>query len=244
MLDVSGSMNQGGVMRDVRTYLEKEVLRSMARTGDSFTLILFGEGARPVVSRRIGAQDDVEALSRELSLLKADDDYTDLGIALETLEEALASRTDGSATPLALFITDGKNAPPPGSPYSGRNIAVDQRFLDTGKKIAMKGWQLYVIGLGEGTDAPAVAASVAGSTLASPSEALNPTELAAYAAQTETVAVRRAEDTAAGAAGSASGPSGTGEDGIPLIALIAGAGAAAVLGIILLIRKRNTKEAA
>lgn len=252
VLDVSGSMNQGGIMRDVQAYLEKDVLRGQARIGDSFSLILFGESARPTISRKIGTPEDIEALSRELSRLKADDDYTDLGIAMETLEGALASRIDGSATPLALFITDGKNAPPPHSPYAGKDISVDERFLSAGKKIAMKGWQLYVIGLVEGTDAPAVAASVAGSTLSSPSEALNPTELASYVAQSEKAAGQRAEENAAAgmASGAASSPAAdeapgsarTGEDGIPLIALLAGAGAAVALGIILLIRRKSAEK--
>jgi len=46
---------------------------------------------------------------------------------------------DGAFKPLALFITDGKNAPPPSSPYAGTDLSVDARFKDIGRKISKKG---------------------------------------------------------------------------------------------------------
>ena len=164
-----------------------------------------GEKPRTLLSRQLESEADREVLAREIAAIRADDGYTDLGLALESLESALASRTDGSAQAVALFITDGKNAPAPSSPYSGKDLSVDVRFKDIGRKISMKGWQLYVVGLGSQTDAAAVASAVEGSVLAAPKEALAAESLSAYVAETA-----KATEERSVAAGSAAGGAGTG----------------------------------
>ena len=45
ILDVSGSMNEERKFVNVQDYLEEEVIDGLLRTGDSFTLITFGNAA-------------------------------------------------------------------------------------------------------------------------------------------------------------------------------------------------------
>lgn len=168
VLDLSGSMNDGEVLDQVTGYLARELVRPILKVGDRFSLIGFGERATLLFDREIAAARDLDAVEAQLRGLVADQDYTDMGTALETLDAALESRKNDPRRQVALFVTDGKNAPPPASPYSGKDLSLDERFLATGKKISAKGWRLYVIGLGEDTDAPAVAAAVEGSSLAAP----------------------------------------------------------------------------
>jgi hypothetical protein len=241
VVDVSGSMRESGIIAEVRSYLDAEVVKSLVRVGDRFTLIAFGSGARTAIRKDIASEADIAALSKEIAALRATDEYTDLGAALEAFDAALESRSDGAYRPVALFITDGKNAPPPGSSYAGKDLSVDERFRDTGKRIAMKGWKLFVVGLGSQTDAPAVAAAVEGSTLVTapvngPSSgggtsgssgagtagaggsgvaaALGGEQLDAYLADTEkTAANAAAAADAAGAAGGAGAGDGSGAAG-------------------------------
>ncbi|GAB1483546.1 hypothetical protein MASR2M78_23620 [Treponema sp.] len=183
-LDISGSMQKHGVFQDVKAYIEKEFLRSLLKKGDRFTLITFGEEARLLSTRTISSDSDLTALIADLQDLKALSDFTDLGMALEKLDAEMASRLDGSYRPVAVFITDGKNAPPPESKYSGIDLSVDERFADTGKRIAQKGWLLYVVGLGEESDAKAVAEVVEGSSLSEGAEALKAAPVIEYLAGT------------------------------------------------------------
>ncbi|MFA6504444.1 MAG: vWA domain-containing protein, partial [Treponemataceae bacterium] len=140
--DVSGSMRTSGVVPEVKSYLKKEVVQAILKPGDRFTLIAFGSEARTLLSRNIETDADKDAIAKEIEAVRTDDAYTDIGIALEKLDEALGSAKDGARRPIAVFITDGKNAPPKSSPYSGKNLSVDQRFKDVGRRIAMKGWNL------------------------------------------------------------------------------------------------------
>jgi hypothetical protein len=100
-------------------------------------------------------------------MLKADDDYTDIGSALEYLFTLLSQSKEDTNTQNTqiLFITDGNNTPPKTSPYYGKDLSVDERFQETGRKISQAGWFIYVIGIGKETDAQHIAQAIPGSML-------------------------------------------------------------------------------
>jgi hypothetical protein len=182
VLDVSGSMNGERKFLNVKEYLEREVFGNLLKTGDTFTLISFGDSAAERFSRTISSEEDKTALLMELQNLEADDDYTDLGAALEKLSEVLEKRGDAGVRRVILFITDGRNAPPKASSYWGKDLAVDERFQSIGEKISKGGWFLYVIGIGgeDGTDAPLVAGAVPGSVYQSAGSDLSGLDVNSY----------------------------------------------------------------
>lgn len=256
-VDVSGSMSEKGVFKDVKAYLERDLVRPLLKVGDRFTLIVFGKGARALPTKTIESAADIDAVVASIKDLKAGEDFTDLGSALEALDGAMASRSDGTYRPVAVFITDGKNAPPPTSPFSGKDLSVDDRFTQSGRRIAQKGWFLYVVGLGDKNDAEVVAGAVAGSTAiggssptedaggasgkaGNPSEALSAAPLIAYLDETEKEAEKRAEATAAAKAAAEKPEAGT----LPVI--LAAAGGVVILGafvfLILLVKRRAEKK--
>ncbi len=255
-VDVSGSMAQSGTFEDVKKYLENEVLRPILKPGDRFTLIPFGTQARAQPTLTIASAGDVDEAVAVIRNLKASDGHTDLGTAVEALESAMQARSDGAFRPVAVFLTDGKNAPPPESPFSGKDLSVDERFAGAGQRIAKKGWFLYVIGLGEQTDAATVAAVVEGSALVESKEALKAEPLETYlektAATTETranVAAGAATGVSGGADGAASGATGNAGSkqagnfpfGI-LAGAILGAAVLVVMALVLGRRKKKTED--
>jgi hypothetical protein len=252
-VDVSGSMAESGDFEEVKDYLETEVLRPLLKPGDRFTLIPFGTAARAQATRTIAGAGDVDAAVKAIRNLQAADGFTDLGTAVEALESAMQSRSDGAYRPVAVFLTDGKNAPPPESPFSGKDLSVDERFAGAGQRIAKKGWFLYVIGLGEKTDAATVAKVVEGSALVESTKALETKPLETYLETTAAVAEERA-NVAAGAAGGtgsgtgdASAAAGAGADrnqagGFPFGILAGGIlGAAALAAIAVALGRRKKK---
>ncbi|MDR1177604.1 MAG: VWA domain-containing protein [Spirochaetaceae bacterium] len=163
ILDVSGSMNTDRKFPNVIDYIEKEVLDGLLKTGDTFTLITFGDTAQERLSRTLSGEDDRSALRGEFRKLEAGENYTDIGTALETLADILERRNVPDVRRVILFITDGKHAPPPSSPYYGKDLSVDERFRSAGEKISRGGWFLYVIGIGGETDVKTIAGAVDGS---------------------------------------------------------------------------------
>ncbi|MDR1389024.1 MAG: VWA domain-containing protein [Treponema sp.] len=162
ILDVSGSMEEQNKFPNVQAYLEGEVVNGLLKTGDHFTLITFGDSAQETLSKSITSEADRTALRDELYALKPDNDFTDIGTAMEKLVEVLEKTEESSVRRVILFITDGLNAPPPGSRYRGVNLSLDDRFRELGEKVSQSGWFLYVIGIGGETDAQVIATAVPG----------------------------------------------------------------------------------
>jgi hypothetical protein len=208
ILDISGSMNEQGKFANVKEYLNTEVFDGLLQTGDSFTLITFGNTAKESFSRVISSDADKGELRRLLQNLKADNHFTDIGTALETLSAVLEKRGDPQTRQVILFITDGKNTPPRESPYYEKDLSVDEKFLSIGEKISKAGWFLYVIGIGGQTDAKTIADAVPGSVYAPTDEKLSDVEVRSFAGKTdaglregEEERRRRAEEDAAGERG-------------------------------------------
>jgi Mg-chelatase subunit ChlD len=214
ILDVSGSMNEERKFVNVQDYLEKEVIDGLLQTGDSFTLITFGNAAAARFSRTIDSDAAKAALRRDLRSLEADDDYTDIGIAMEKLAELLERRRESGVRQLILFITDGKNTPPPQSPYAGKDLELDEKFRSIGEKISKGGWFLYVIGIGSGTDAEKIAQAVEGSVYQNTDAELSDLQIDAYVEKVDEAAAIR------------EGAAVPGEGDIPAPAFLAGAAAA------------------
>ena len=182
ILDVSGSMNEEGKFQAVKSYLERDIFARVVGPGDRVTLVLFGNTPRKVFSEQIVEESDKQTLLERINMLKADDDYTDIGSALEylfTLLPQTKEDTDTQNTQI-LFITDGSNTPPKSSPYYGKDLSVDERFRETGRKISQAGWFIYVIGIGKETDAQHIARAVPGSVLEETDTELSDVQIPEY----------------------------------------------------------------
>lgn len=193
ILDVSGSMNERAKFANVKEYLEKDVFGTLLKVGDSFTLITFGNSAEEILSRSVSSEEVKRELLARVRALGADDNYTDIGTAMEKLSEVLSSRGSTDARQVILFITDGKNTPPRSSPYHGKDLSLDERFRSVGEKISKSGWFLYVIGIGTETDARKIADSVSGSVYHRTDESLSGVAVEEYVAKVDDAAKVREE---------------------------------------------------
>jgi Mg-chelatase subunit ChlD len=194
ILDISGSMINQNKFSNVKEYLNREVINGLLKNGDTFSLITFGNDAAERFSRFVGSDSDRESISADLAKIEADQDHTDIGMAMEKLAEVLERREQSGVRRVVLFITDGLNAPPPGSPYNGKDLALDERFQSLGEKISRGGWFLYVIGIGGQTDARTIADAVPGSVLQTTGSSLEGLDVESYVNQVEEEA--RAKETA------------------------------------------------
>jgi Mg-chelatase subunit ChlD len=185
ILDISGSMINQNKFSNVKEYLNREVIDGLLKNGDTFSLITFGDYATERFSRSVNSDSDRESIRTDLAKIEADHNYTDIGMAMEKLAEVLERREQSGVRRVVLFITDGLNAPPPGSPYIGKDLVLDERFRSLGEKISRGGWFLYVIGIGGQTDARAIADAVPGSVLQTTGSGLEDLDVESYVNQVE-----------------------------------------------------------
>ncbi len=184
VLDVSGSMNEEKKFQAVQSYIEQDLFPNLLKPNDQFTLILFGNNPRQAFSEKITDDSSRKQILERVRKLKADDNYTDIGMALEYLFDLL-SGMKGQGEVKVIFITDGKNTPPRTSPYYGKDLSVDARFREIGKKISQEGWYIYVIGIGKETDAKHIVSAVEGSVLRETDTKLQNVKVEEYLDQTE-----------------------------------------------------------
>jgi hypothetical protein len=197
ILDVSGSMINQNKFSNVKEYLSGEVIDGLLKNGDTFSFITFGDYAAERFSRSVNSDSDRESIRTDIAKIEPDHNYTDIGMAMEKLAELLEQREQSGVRRVILFITDGLNAPPPGSPYSGKDLALDERFRSLGEKISRGGWFLYVIGIGGQTDAQAIADAVPGSVLQTTGSGLEGLDVDSYVSQVEKEARIKEEAEAA-----------------------------------------------
>jgi hypothetical protein len=153
ILDVSGSMNDQNRFTNVQDYLDTEIIDKFIEYGDVFTLVTFGEKVEERFTRTITSNSGKESLKSELRRIKPDENYTDIGMAMEKLAEILGKQEIIETRQVVLFITDGLNAPPPESKYRGVDLSADENLKSLGEKISRGSWFLYIIGIGDKTAA-------------------------------------------------------------------------------------------
>ena len=119
---------------------------------------------------------------------------------MEKLAGLLERRREPGVRQLILFITDGKNTPPPRSPYAGKDLELDEKFRSVGEKISKGGWFLYVIGIGSGTDAEKIAQAVEGSVYQNTDAELSDLRIGAYVEKVDEAAAIREAAAGEGAA--------------------------------------------
>ncbi|MDR1306145.1 MAG: VWA domain-containing protein [Treponema sp.] len=193
ILDVSGSMQDESKFANVQEYLDREVVNGLLKPGDQFTLVTFGDSAEERLSRPVNSGEDKAALVSELRGLQPDNNWTDIGMAMEKLAEILERREETGVRRVILFITDGINIPPPESKYRGVDLSVDERFKTLGEKISRGSWFLYVIGIGGQTAARDVAGLIPGSQLQSTGPDLSGVDVNSRITQLEEEERARAE---------------------------------------------------
>lgn len=148
VLDISGSIkNQFAHITDI---LDKSIVKKRLEVGDYFVLIPFGDVAFPMYSGQILREEDKDSISNTLHVMKADNNWTDIGQALhEALSQivSLKQQNFNLYEPLVLFITDGDITTSSQSPYYQQKV--DEIFTDPLIKNTplYNGW--YYVGIGK-----------------------------------------------------------------------------------------------
>jgi hypothetical protein len=185
ILDVSGSMNDQNRFTNVQDYLDTEIIDNFIEYGDVFSLVTFGEKVEERFTRTITSTSGKVSLKEDLRRIKPDENYTDIGAALEKLAEILEEQKNIDTRQVVLFITDGLNAPPPDSKYRGIDLSADEGLKSLGEKISRGSWFLYVIGIGGKTAAQDVVNLIPGAELQATGSDLSDVDVGRRIAQLE-----------------------------------------------------------
>ncbi len=158
LLDKSLSMENN--IEEVKNYIESFIIDKIIIDGDRLLIINFyGETERflDTVVANENARNDVK---RRLETVSADGRFTDIGSALDRLNETAGDETE--TLRYMLLITDGKQEAPPGTKYYSPDGSFNHELLKHTKTIQKKGWKIEVLGIGKLNKAADIAEKLSG----------------------------------------------------------------------------------
>ena len=149
ILDVSTSMVP--FFEEIKIFIEGPILNEILIGGDYLYFYTFGEFIRPRVDKFIELPRDSIKVSDIIHSISADEEATDIGLALEALDEKLEENLPFDDS-VVFFITDGRNDPLPESPYAGVDIYAEGAF-DAYQKIRKGNYKVMLLSIGPQTAA-------------------------------------------------------------------------------------------
>jgi Mg-chelatase subunit ChlD len=160
-LDRSLSMENkiDAVKNYATTYLVDQVLIP----GDRFIVVAFYGKADIVVSQTIGGDPDKTAVKKVIAGLRGNGRFTDIGNALDVLQQQATPLENDGRKKFILLLTDGIQEAPPTSRYWSKDGRFNHAFLANTKTIQKKGWKIQILGIGTDTAARDLARELDGS---------------------------------------------------------------------------------
>ncbi|WP_319476902.1 vWA domain-containing protein [Marispirochaeta aestuarii] len=159
VLDKSLSMVEE--IDSVKEYVVDELIEKTLIPGDFFLVIQFYGTAELLLAEEVG-RDNRESLTEEMRSILADGRFTDIGNALDTLQNTLKRYDDRDRRRYMLLITDGIQEAPPESQYYSPDGSFNHQFLENSKIIQKQGWKIHILGIGSGSAARELAETLSG----------------------------------------------------------------------------------
>jgi len=145
LLDRSLSMEQE--FASLQKYVENNIFDTVLQNGDSITMIAFYGEIQPLVSGVFGRDVEISDLNTLLYSLHPDRHYTDIGSALDHLEESVETNSRAGYPSYVLLLTDGIHEGPPGSPYPGKTDTFSHPLLELQKQSQYEGWNICLLAI-------------------------------------------------------------------------------------------------
>ncbi len=147
----------------VRNYATTYLVDQVLIPGDRFIVVAFYGKADLVVSQTIGGEADKAAVKKVIAGLRGNGRFTDIGNALDVLQEQVAPLENDGRKKFILLLTDGIQEAPPTSKYWSKDGTFNHAFLANTKTIQKKGWKIQILGIGTDTAARDLARELDGS---------------------------------------------------------------------------------
>jgi len=145
LLDRSLSMEQE--FSSLQNHVETHILDSLLRKGDYIKMVAFYGEIQDVESGIIGRDLEIDRLKSSLSSLEADRHYTDIGSALDYLEQTILDTAREGHTNYVLLLTDGIHEGPAQSPYPGKTDTLSHPLLKMQKQTEFEGWKVCLLSI-------------------------------------------------------------------------------------------------
>lgn len=161
ILDVSTSMKD--IFSEVIKYIDEMIIGKIIIDKDYLFLSTFGDNAELKFNRKVILPDDYTIINSLLYSLNPDQEYTDIGLALETMDNAISGKLPYQKS-IIFFITDGINNPSEDSRYYGYDVYKEGAF-NAYTQIKSEDFKVMLLSIGEETAAKDLSGPLSGEYL-------------------------------------------------------------------------------
>lgn len=145
---IDTSLSMAPTMAEAKRYAAGEIVGRLVERGDWLCVVRFYEKSEIVWSGDIATDTDIAKAVRSLNLLKADGRFTDIGVALDTVDRLLVERAHPERPKYVVLITDERQEAPKGSEYYSTDYTISHPALEYVKRLDLGGFRAITIGYG------------------------------------------------------------------------------------------------
>lgn len=140
MIDKSLSMEEQGKFDSLHTWVRDQLVAQMVIDGDWVCLYQFYGQADRLLTMDVQGDADRQKIINTINGIKPDGQYTDIGLALDTIHGAMTKRGENGRHKVLLLLTDLKQEAPWTSRYAGVSDTYDSPYLAEARIIQHDNW--------------------------------------------------------------------------------------------------------
>lgn len=140
MVDKSLSMAEPGKFESMHRWVRDQLIGQILIDGDWITIYDFYGVSQNLLTAEISGPADRDRVISAIDGIKPDGKYTDIGLALDTIKEALEKRGTNGRHKIMLLLSDLKQEAPWTSRYAGSPESFESPYLAEARIIQHDAW--------------------------------------------------------------------------------------------------------
>ncbi len=140
MIDKSLSMAEAGKFDSMDKWVQSHLIDQILINDDWITIYQFYGRADHLLSLTVGTAADRTKITNTIKEIEPDGQYTDIGLALDTIKDALDKRGTNGRFKILLLLTDLKQEAPWTSRYAGSPESFESPYLAEARRIQHDEW--------------------------------------------------------------------------------------------------------
>ncbi len=148
-LVVDKSLSMEEKITSVKEYINDNIIDGIPlKPGDFFSIIAFYGKSDVVFTKKIETDEDLSILKEKINRIDADGRFTDIGKALERLENVYNEYGEKNRYQFLVLMTDGIQEAPKDSIYYSEDNSFNHTFLENTEPVWKKGWKIHMVSIG------------------------------------------------------------------------------------------------
>ncbi len=148
MIDKSLSMEEPGKFDSLKNWVLNELIGQMITDGDWISIYQFYENPEHLISINVNSPADKQKIIATINAIKPDGKYTDIGKALDKINNTIRDRINNGRYKVLLLVTDLEQDAPWPSKYSGKQKKFSNPYLVESRIIKHDNWYEITVDMG------------------------------------------------------------------------------------------------